>query len=634
MNMNKLIGGALLCAAFGAQAADFQFSTHPTEQKLWITIGSDAIPQLQQVGGKAFGPGALNIQSNKGVTIAQIDESQLNGLSRLMHTSHNRCGGYIVHNSLQSALAAQAAPIQSTANFTASSPSQGTRVNNLLPNLNKQNIVDTINYLSTTFNNRYYTTTGGRDSSNGLKGRWDNIISGVSWASASQITHSGYNQKSVMVTLTGSEKPDEIVVIGGHLDSTIGSTSQNSTAPGADDDASGIATLTEVMRVMLGENVQPKRTVKFIAYAAEEVGLRGSGDIATDHKNSGANVVGVMQLDMTNYDGSTEDIVFMQDYTNAAQNTYISGLIDTYLAGSPYNITYGFDNCGYGCSDHASWHNAGFPASMPFETKMSQYNPRIHTSNDTLQNMDSSGSKALKFAQMGLAYAIELSSDTSSTPPPPPTGNELTNGVPATGLQASTGAEVNYTMDVPSGATNISFTMSGGTGDADLYTKFGSAPTDSSYDCRPYAGGNNESCTGTQNNGSYHIRLKAYSSFSNVSLTGSYTDGSGGGGGGLPAIDETRSNVSVGSGAWQRYTQALDAGYSSLTVTMSGGSGDADLYVRHGSQSTTSNYDCRPYKNGNNETCTQNTPAAGTWHIDIRGYSSASGVTVNWQTAE
>ncbi len=630
MNKNKVLSSLLLCAAFGANASQANYVELGGEKQThWITIGQDALPELQQVGGKAFAQNALAAQSKSGVTIAEINSDQLNSLSRLMHKNHNRCGGYIVHESLQSALNAQEAPVASLVGFNASTPSQGATVNRLLPNLAKENIVDTINYLSTTFNNRYYTTTGGTNSSNGLKTRWQNIVSGLSFASVSQVTHSGYGQKSVVVTLTGSEKPDEIVVLGGHLDSTIGSTSENSTAPGADDDASGIATLTEVMRVFVSEGAQPKRTVKFIAYAAEEVGLRGSGDIASSHQSAGANVIGVMQLDMTNYAGSVKDVYFMQDYTNAAQNSYIASLIDTYLASSPYNVTYGYDNCGYGCSDHASWHNAGYPASMPFETQMSQYNPRIHTSNDTLQNMDSTGAKALKFAQMALAYVIELSADTSATPPPP-TGNVLTNGVPATGLSASSGSDVNYTMDVPTGATNISFTISGGTGDADMYTKFGSAPTDSSYDCRPYKSGNNESCTGTQTGGTYYIRVKAYSTFSGVSLTGSYTES--GSGGGLPQINETRSNVSVGSGSWVHYTQDLQAGYSNFSVTMSGGSGDADLYVRHGAQSTSSTYDCRPYKNGNSESCSFPSPAAGTWYIDLNGYSAASGITLSWQT--
>lgn len=226
-----------------------------------------------------------------------------------------------------------------------------------------------------------------------------------------------------------------------------------------------------------------------------------------------------------------------------------------------------------------------------------------------------------------LLYSLFDSTPPPPPPPPPPGGDTLENGVPVTGLSASRGDDIVYTMEVPSGATDITFTISGGSGDADLYTRFGSAPTDSSYDCRPYRNGNNETCTGTQSGGTYYIRVKAYSTFSGVTLTGSYNEG--GGGPGLEPINETISGISVSRRAWERYTLDLAAGYSNLTVSISGGSGDADLYVNYGSQSSTSNYDCRPYRNGNNETCSFNNPQGGTWHIDIRGYSAASGVTLN-----
>ena len=213
---------------------------------------------------------------------------------------------------------------------------------------------------------------------------------------------------------------------------------------------------------------------------------------------------------------------------------------------------------------------------------------------------------------------------------PPPTGNALENGVAKTGLAATTGNALEFTFDVPAGATDISIAMSGGSGDADLYTRFGSAPTTSAYDCRPYATGNNETCTPTQAGGTHNIMLRAYSSFTGVSLTGSYTDNSGGGGSGAPApVDETVSNISVASGAWANYTIDLADGHDEMVVAISGGSGDADLYVRKGAKSTTSNYDCRPYRNGNNETCTFANPAADTWYIDIRGYRASSGITLN-----
>ena len=215
-----------------------------------------------------------------------------------------------------------------------------------------------------------------------------------------------------------------------------------------------------------------------------------------------------------------------------------------------------------------------------------------------------------------------------TTPPPPPGDNVLENGVAENNLSASSGNDISYTMQVPAGATDISFKTSGGTGDADLYVKFGSAPTDSSYDCRPYANGNSETCTGTQTGGTYYVRVKAYSSFSGLSLVGQYTSG-GNPPGGVDPIDVSATNISVSQNQWARYTYELPAGYSSMTVSISGGTGDADLYVRHGAQSTTSAYDCRPYKNGNTESCSFSSPASGTWYLDLRGYSTASGITLN-----
>jgi hypothetical protein len=111
------------------------------------------------------------------------------------------------------------------------------------------------------------------------------------------------------------------------------------------------------------------------------------------------------------------------------------------------------------------------------------------------------------------------------------TGGPLTKGVTVSGIGASTGSSVNYTLVVPAGATNLVFTQSGGTGDSDMYVKFGSAPTDTVYNCRPYVSGNTETCTfAAPSAGTYYVRLKAYSTFSGVSLKGDYTTGGGGGG--------------------------------------------------------------------------------------------------------
>jgi len=207
----------------------------------------------------------------------------------------------------------------------------------------------------------------------------------------------------------------------------------------------------------------------------------------------------------------------------------------------------------------------------------------------------------------------------------------LENGVVKTGLAASTGNDLMFTMEVPAGATDINIVTSGGSGDVDLYVKFGSEPTNSVYDCRPFASGNAESCASTQEGGTYYVRLKAYSSFADVTLTASYTEPSTGGGDAVSPIDSTVNNVSVSRRKWTRYTLDLADGYADLAVSLSGGTGDADLYVTQGKESTTTTYDCRPYENGNNETCNFTVPAKGIWHVDVYGYSAASGMTLNLQ---
>lgn len=226
------------------------------------------------------------------------------------------------------------------------------------------------------------------------------------------------------------------------------------------------------------------------------------------------------------------------------------------------------------------------------------------------------------------AASDALANNCGGVTPPPPSGNSLENGVTQTNLSSST--ELSYTLDVPAGATNLSFDMVGGTGDADLYVKFGSAPTSSSYDCRPYKGGNTESCPiTTAQEGTYFVKVVAYSAFSGVNLTASYTEPSTGGGGGATGGSASVTDISVARRAWTYYTIDIPQGMSTLEFTISGGSGDADLYIRRGAQPTSSTYDCRPYRSGNNETCSFTNPAADTWHIGIYGYSAASGVDLN-----
>lgn len=106
---------------------------------------------------------------------------------------------------------------------------------------------------------------------------------------------------------------------------------------------------------------------------------------------------------------------------------------------------------------------------------------------------------------------------------PPPAGNVLQNNVGRV-ISGATGTDNRFTMVVPAGRTSLSFSISGGTGDADLYVRFGTAPTTATYDCRPYLNGNTETCTISNiQAGTYHVNVRAYSAYSNVTVVGRFT---------------------------------------------------------------------------------------------------------------
>lgn len=160
----------------------------------------------------------------------------------------------------------------------------------------------------------------------------------------------------------------------------------------------------------------------------------------------------------------------------------------------------------------------------------------------------------------------------------------LINGQAETGLAGASASETFFTLDVPAGQDALNFAMAGGTGDADLYVKFGAAPTTGSYDCRPYLGGNSESCDfSNPQAGTWHVMIRGYSAYSGVSLTGTHST-SGGGGGSCPAgyTEYTGSLSGTGANAYEpggSYYYSASSGTHSGILTGPVGS-DFDLYVQ------------------------------------------------------
>ncbi|OHB62622.1 MAG: hypothetical protein A2Y77_02005 [Planctomycetes bacterium RBG_13_62_9] len=205
----------------------------------------------------------------------------------------------------------------------------------------------------------------------------------------------------------------------------------------------------------------------------------------------------------------------------------------------------------------------------------------------------------------------------------------LYDEVPITGLSGSLGSEKYFVIDVPSGQEGIMFRISGGTGDCDMYIKRGAKPTTSDWDYRPTDGGNDESISiGGIKGGDWYVLLVGDQAYSGVTLEADYW---------APDVEDEvialKSGVPVteirgGAGSAQFFSIEVPVGAKSLEIAMSGGTGDADLYVRKGSLPTTTQYDFRPYLQGNNEKVTIENPAAATWYIMIRGYQAFSGVTL------
>jgi vibriolysin len=206
-------------------------------------------------------------------------------------------------------------------------------------------------------------------------------------------------------------------------------------------------------------------------------------------------------------------------------------------------------------------------------------------------------------------------------PPPPPVTSPLTNGVAVSNLSGSTGNKKYYTLEVPAGQTSLKFDTTGGTGDVDLYVRYGSVPGTSAYDCRPYASGNVESCPFTNPQaGTWYVMLHAYSSYSGTSLKGTY--GGGGGGGGTPTT-ETASGTVGKNAQVQVGTYSVVAG-TQFKVVMTG-TKNPDLYVRFGAAPTTTAYNCRPALSGASETCDVTVPAGqSSAYIMVRGAGSGT----------
>ena len=325
--------------------------------------------------------------------LIQIDD--LEQLDRLAHLSHEIKGGACSKiERVDLAFGLAEAKGTEPAIYH---PSVGLdQVKTILDQVNSDRIMTHVKSLES-LGSRFYNATTGPEATTRVRELFAQASAGNESIEINVVPHTIGSQGSVVVKILGETDPDATVILGAHLDSI--STSKDVNAPGADDDASGVAALVEILHLINSNQLKFERTVEFHAYGVEEIGLIGSGEIAKAYHDDQRRVVAMAQMDMIGYfDSSLGPIVYLIKTDTNRNLTYdYIDLMKAYLDDG-FNVA----ELPGGTSDHKSWHNLGYPVAFAFEHPTA-FNPHYHTINDTSANMKDL-SLAKRIVQLNLSF--------------------------------------------------------------------------------------------------------------------------------------------------------------------------------------------------------------------------------------
>lgn len=240
-----------------------------------------------------------------------------------------------------------------------------------------------------------------------------------------------FSRPNIVATRYGELYPDEEVVLVAHYDSI--SYDPWIAAPGADDNASGTASVLLAARAMTNFNFA--RTVRFLLVSGEEQGLRGSWAYAEDAYTLGRNIVAVVNADMLGFrDDQLYDVGIREGEPWEWMGEYMVTVAEYYLPELeviPHFV-------GWGGSDHMSFQAFGYPALMVGEYPGSFWYPYIHTPYDTLDKLDplmvSLGAKLQLAGAMSFADPLSIVPQPQTSPEPYPAPNPFRPGGDAPGV--------------------------------------------------------------------------------------------------------------------------------------------------------------------------------------------------------
>jgi hypothetical protein len=190
----------------------------------------------------------------------------------------------------------------------------------------------------------------------------------------------GISTRNVVAEIRGETDPGEIVIICAHYDSNSGEPTVH--APGADDDASGVAAVMEAARILAKYPLD--FTVRFIAFSAEEWGLYGSHYYSDGARASSERIVGVVNLDMIAYaDNLPEDldiIVNPASWWMAERTGWVADAYTGLTVRKSINPSFVY-------SDHSPFWDRGYSAFCAIEDE-DVNNPYYHTPGDTVDTLN------------------------------------------------------------------------------------------------------------------------------------------------------------------------------------------------------------------------------------------------------
>jgi len=267
---------------------------------------------------------------------------------------------------------------------------------------------------------------------------------------------SGYSGRNVVGELTGTTNPNEVVLITAHLDDMP----SGSTAPGADDNASGSVGVMVCAELLSQQSF--RRTVRFVVFTGEEQWLLGSAAYSNKVYQDGDDIKAVYHMDMISYDGTggpdlrlhtriTGNPGYASDL--AIANTFID-VVNTY--GLSGNLSPIIDADGITQSDHSSFWDNGFPAILGIEEHDYDITPYYHTTSDTVSTLNMT--YFTNFAKASVGTAAHLAIRDDGSPPPAPVANFT-----ASSTSIAVGGNVTFTDTSTNSPTSWSWTFAGGT---------------------------------------------------------------------------------------------------------------------------------------------------------------------------